>query len=323
MRRREFITLLGGAASLPFTARAQQAPVIGILGISNSQSDAFRVTAFNQGLNETGYVNGKNVALEYRWAENKYDQLPALATELVQRRVAVIVTIGSEAAIAAKTATKSVPIVFAIAGDPVNFGLVDSLNRPGGNATGVSILLHAITAKQFEILQETMPKADLIGLLANPSNPNADSDIKAAEAAAASLGHKVIVVRASDQNNLETAFTTLIEQRVGALLVEADLFLFSHIDQIVALATRYRLPTLCPYRNCPAAGGLMSYGVNIADGHRLQGIYAGRILKGEKPADLPVQQAVKVQLVLNLKTAKSLGITFPLSLLGRADEVIE
>jgi len=326
LKRRSFLASLGGAAVWPLAAGAEQTalPVIGILGTSNPQSDAFRLTAFKQGLNETGYVDGRNVAFEYRWAENKYDRLPALATELVHRQVAVIVTLGATAAaIAAKTVTKSVPIVFSVAGDPVNFGLVDGLNRPGGNATGVSVLLHLITAKQFEVLHEAVPKTDLIGLLVNPSNPSSDSDIKAAEAAAASLGHKVILVRASEQSNLETAFATLIEQRAGALLVTADLFFFSQIDQIVALAARYQLPTLCAYRDCPDAGGLISYGVNVADAHRLQGVYAGRILKGKKPADLPVQQSVKVELVINLKTAKALGITFPLSLLGRADEVIE
>jgi putative tryptophan/tyrosine transport system substrate-binding protein len=234
-----------------------------------------------------------------------------------------MVTLGTAAALAAKAATKSIPIVFSIASDPVKHGLVDNLNRPGGNATGVSVLLHLITAKQFEVLHETMAKTDLIGLLVNPTNPSSDSDIKEAEAAAASLGHKVIVVRAREQNNLETAFATLIDQRVGALLVAADLFLFSQIDQIVALAARHQLPTLCAYRDCPAASGLMSYGVNIADAHRLQGVYAGRILKGEKPVDLPVQQSAKVELVVNLKTAKALGLTIPSSILFRADEVIE
>jgi ABC-type uncharacterized transport system substrate-binding protein len=288
IKKREFIALLAGAAAAwPLAARAQQSvtPVVGLLGGGTSEADAFRVKAFRQGLSETGYVEGRNVAFEYRWAEGHYDRLPAPATELVRSRVAVIVALGPTLSVlAAKDASGTIPIVFAIGAEPVKFGLVASLNRPGANVTGVSTLFNVIVEKQFEMLQETVPKTGFIGFLVNPANSNTASDTKDAHAAALALGQKLIVVGASVESEIETAFATLAEQR---------------------------------------AGGLMSYGANLADAYRWQGIYTGRILKGEKPADLPVQQSVKVELVINLKTAKTLGLTVPLPLLGRADEVIE
>jgi putative ABC transport system substrate-binding protein len=327
MRRREFLGVLGGIlAARPLAARAQQPamPVIGLLSAGGLDADAFRVTAFRQGLKETGYVEGRNVALEHRSADDHYDRLPALAAELVRSQVAVIVALGATAsALAAKTATSTIPIVFMIGGDPVKFGLVTSLNRPGGNITGVSVLFNLIVPKQFEVLKEAVPKADLIGLLANPANPNAESDTREAQAAAEALGRKLVVVQASTDSNLEPAFATLANQRVGALLVAADVFFRNRIDQLMSLVARHELPTLCPWRECAVAGGLLSYGASIADAHRQQGIYAGRILRGEKPFDLPVQQSTKVEMVLNLKTAKALGLNMPTSLLVRADEVIE
>jgi putative tryptophan/tyrosine transport system substrate-binding protein len=326
MRRREFITLLGGtAATWPLAAHSQQPamPVIGLLVPGTSEADAFRVSAFRQGLNETGYVEGRNVAFEYRWAEDHYDRLPALATELARSQVAVMVALNTNSALAAKAASATIPIVFVIGADPVKLGLVTSLNRPGANVTGISVLFNVIVEKQFEILQETVPMAGLIGLLVNPTNSNTGSDTKDAQAAALALGQKMVVVKASEESELEAAFATLVKQQAGALLVAADVFLRSRIDKLVALTARHQLPMLCPWRECPTTGGLMSYGASVADGYRLQGVYAGRILKGEKPADLPVQQAVKVELVINLKTAKALGLTMPTALLVRADEVIE
>ena len=327
MKRREFITLIIGLAmAWPLIARAQQPtmPVIGLLGGETSETDAFRVNAFRQGLSETGYVEGRNVAFEYRWAEGHYDRLPTLATELVRSRVAVIVALGAlPSVLAAKEASATIPIVFVIGADPVKVGLAANLNRPGGNVTGVTNLSAMIVEKRFEMLQETVPKAGLIGFLVNPASSAVASTTKDAHAAALALGQKIIVVRASVESEIETAFATLFEQRASAVLVAADVFLRSRVDKIVALAVRHQLPMLCPWRECPTAGGLMSYGASLADAYRWQGVYAGRILKGEKPADLPIQQSVKVELVINLKTAKTLGLTVPLPLLARADEVIE
>jgi ABC-type uncharacterized transport system substrate-binding protein len=326
MKRREFITLLGGAvATWPVAARAQQAamPVIGLLGGATSEADAFRVSAFRQGLSETGYAEGRNVKLEYRWAEGQYERLPLLAADLVSQRVAVIAATFLPAALAAKAASKTIPIVFVTGADPVKLGLVASFNRPGGNVTGISVLFNVIVKKQFEMLWETVSTAGLIGVLVNPANSNAVGDTQDAQAAALALGQKTIVVRASTESEIETAFGTLVEQQAGALLVAADVFLHSQIEKLVDLAARHKLPMLCPWRECATAGGLMSYGANLADGYRWQGVYVGRILKGEKPADLPVQQSVKLDLVINLKTAKALGLEIPPTLLGRADEVIE
>ena len=326
MNRRGFITLLGGAAAWPLAARAQQPaiPVIGYLGGLSRDTLAPRLAAFHKGLGETGYVEGRNVAFEYRWAEGQYDRLPALAAELARRQVAVIAALGGDApAHAAKAATTAIPIVFAVTADPVRSGLVSSLNRPGGNLTGVNFLLNVIAAKQFEVLQEAVPKPGTVGFLVNPSGPEAESAVSEVRAAAQALGHELLVANASSEREIDAAFAMLAQRRIGALLVGNDVFFYSRREQIVALAARHAIPTIYQVREYTQAGGLMSYGTNVDDAQRLAGVYVGRILQGAKPADLPVQQAVKVELVLNLKTAKTLGITFPLSLLGRADEVIE
>ena len=326
MKRREFITLVGGAVAWPLAAGAQQPaiPVIGYLGGLSRDTLAPRLAAFHKGLGETGYVEGRNVAFEYRWAEGQYDRLPALAAELTRRQVAVIAALGGDAtAHAAKAATTAIPIVFAVTADPVRSGLVSSLNRPGGNLTGVNFLLNVIAAKQFEVLQEAVPKPGTVGFLVNPSGPEAESAVSEVRAAAQALGHELLVANASSEREIDAAFAMLAQRRIGALLVGNDVFFYSRREQIVALAARHAIPTIYQVREYTQAGGLMSYGTNVDDAQRLAGVYVGRILQGAKPADLPVQQAVKVELVLNLKTAKTLGITFPLSLLGRADEVIE
>ena len=327
MQRREFITLLGGAATMwPFAARAQQAamPVIGFLCSGSRESDAPRLAAVQRGLDESGYVVGRNASAEYRWAENQNDRLVALAIDLAQYPVTVIVAIGTTpAALAAKAATSTVPIVFAIGGDPVEIGLVSALNRPGGNATGVSFLNRVIVAKQVELLHEAVPGGAVIGFLVNPTNPYADLDVRDAQAAADALGQKLIVVKAAAESDFEKAFVALAQGRAGALVVAGSLFFNDQRERLVALATRAAMPAMFPWREAAAAGGLMSYGASIPEAFRQAGIYTGRILKGEKPADLPVQQSTKVELVINLKTAKALGLGFPLSLLGRADEVIE
>ena len=326
MRRREFITLLGGAAAAwPVVARAQQAmPVIGFLGSGYPQSDAFRVTAVRQGLIEAGYVEGRNVAFEFRWAEDQYERLPALAAELVRREVAAIISIGGiTSAVAAKAATATIPIVFATGGDPIQMGLVASLNRPGGNITGVGFLTNTLVAKEFEVLRETVPRAALIGFLVNPTSANAANETKNVLAAAKSVGQKLPVVQAYTDSQLEAAFVTLVQQQAGALVVGGDPFFLSRRHKLVELAARQRIPTIYNLREYAVAGGLMSYGTSITEAHRIAGLYAGRFLKGEKPAELPVQQSTKVELVINLTTAKALGIDMPHSLLARADEVIE
>jgi len=327
VRRREFITLLGGAAAAwPLAAGAQQPamPVVGFLGAGSRESDAYRAAAVRKGLIEAGFVEGRNVAFEYRWAEDQYERLPALAADLVRREVAVFVAIGGiTSAIAAKSATATIPIVFEIGGDPIGMGLVASLNRPGGNITGVSFLTGTLVAKQFEILHETVPKTALIGFLVNPTNPDADNETKSARAAAGSVGQKIAIVQARKDSELETAFATLVQQRAGALVICADPFFNNQRDKLVELAARQKVPAIHSLREYAAAGGLMSYGTSITEAHRLVGLYAGRILKGEKPADLPVQQSTKVELVINLKTAKALGLTVPPQIVARADEVIE
>jgi putative tryptophan/tyrosine transport system substrate-binding protein len=327
MRRRDFITLLGvAAAAWPIAARAQQPtmPVVGYLGGLSRDTYASRLAAFHKGLNETGYAEGRDVAIEYRWAEGQYDRLPRLAANLVDRRVSVIAALGGDApAHAAKAATTTIPVVFAVTADPVKAGLVASLNRPGGNVTGVNFLLNMIPAKQFEVLHETVPKASVFGFLINPSGPEAESATDDVRAAGQTLGHEVFVAKASSEREIDSAFADLAQRRVGAILVGNDVFFYSRRDQIVGLAARYAIPAMYNVREFAQAGGLMSYGTSVDDAQRLAGVYVGRILQGAKAADLPVQQAVKVELVLNLKIAKTLGITFPISLLGRADEVIE
>jgi putative ABC transport system substrate-binding protein len=326
MRRREFTTLLGGAAAWPRAASAQQPamPVIGLLGSESPEADAFRVAAFQKGLNEAGYIEGRNVMFVSRWAHGQYDRLAALASDLVRLPVSVIAAIGlSPAALAAKAATTSIPIVFAVGGDPVGMGLVASLNRPGGNLTGVSFLVSMMEPKRLELLHEAVPNAAAIGFLVNPNDVYAESQTSEMQAAAAAIGQRLLVVKASIDSDLETMFATLVQQRTDALCVEADQFFLSRRDRLVALAARHGLPAIYNAREYVAAGGLMSYGTSLADAHRLMGVYAGRMLKGEMPADLPVQQSVRVEMVINMKTAKALGLTFPITLLGRADEVIE
>jgi len=325
MRRRDFISGLGVAAAYPLGVRAQQAamPVIGFLGTGSAESDAFRAIAFRQGLSESGYVEGRNLAIEFRWADGQYSRLPGLAAELVDRSVVAIAAGALPATLAAKAATSSTPIVFANGNDPVRLGLVASLNRPGGNITGVSFLVNMLAAKHLDLLREMVPKAELIGFLVNPKNPNAEIDTREIRAAAKLLAQKLLVAEASTADSIEKALATLAQERIGALCIHADAFFTSRYQQLAALTARYAIPSSFYLREFVTAGGLMSYGPSIADAYRQAGIYVSRILKGEKAADLPVQQAVKVELVINLKTAKSLGITLPITLLGRADQVIE
>jgi putative ABC transport system substrate-binding protein len=328
MRRREFTTLLGGAvASWPLVARAQQ-PAMPVIGYFRStDSSAPYLAGFLRGLKENGYVEGQNVAIEYRFAEGQYDRLSTLATDLVRSRVAVIHATDNAAALAAKTATATTPIVFAIGGDPVRMGLVASLNQPGGNITGVSFLATDTVAKMLEVLHKMVPSASVIAALVNPANPNSDTDAKEAQKAAHLLGLQLQVLSVRNEQEIGLAFASLVELRVGALVIEGDpLFAVSRLSlgsQIIAQAARHAIPAIYQASSFADAGGLMSYGSNVEDLFRKVGIYAGRILKGEKPADMPVQQATKFELVINLKTAKALGLTIPPTLLARADEVIE
>jgi putative tryptophan/tyrosine transport system substrate-binding protein len=325
MQRREFIAfVVTTAATWPFAVRAQQAlPVVGFLDPTSLNKYAPFVEAFRKGLQELGFTEGHNVTIEYRWAEGQYPKLPELAAELVQHNVAVIVATGITAARAAKAATSTIPIVFNTGGDPIKFDLVTSFSKPGQNVTGVASLGKILVAKQLEVLHEVVPRADTIAFLVNPNNAVAGLDTSDVRAAGDTLGKKLIVVEAGTKSDLDKAFTTIVEQHGGALVVQTDPFFLGQRDQIVALAARHAVPAIYYLRDYPAAGGLMSYGTSLSDALRLVGNYTGRILKGEKPGDLPVQQSVKTELVINLKTAKALGLSVPVGLLNAADEVIE
>jgi putative ABC transport system substrate-binding protein len=327
MRRRQFISLLGGAAATwPLAARAQKPaiPVIGVLNGASPETNAANKAAFLQGLKETGYVENQNVAIEDHFADFRNERLPALAADLVRHRVSVIYTFGGPAAsIAAKAATATIPIVFATGGDPVGLGLVASLNRPGGNITGVSFLLNALGSKRLELLRDLAPTASAIGFMVDPTNSNSVPEAKDIQDAAAALGRRLIIVKASTEREVDAAFATLVQQRADALIVAAQVFFTSRQDQLLALAQRHALPAIYGNREFVAAGGLVSYGTSLADSHRLAGVYVGRILKGEKPADLPVMQSTKFELAINLKTAKALGLTVSNQMQLLADEVIE
>jgi putative ABC transport system substrate-binding protein len=329
IERRKFLATLGGAVAWPLAARAQQKamPVVGFLNAASPDVSAHVVGAFRLGLNETGYVEDRNVAVEYRWAENHYDRLPALAAELVDRRVSVIATgRNTLAALAAKAATTTIPIVFLMGGDPVKAGLVTSLNRPGGNVTGVTTLNVEITPKRLEVLRELLPTTSIMAVLINPLNNPAivEAERRQAQEAANTLGLQMIhVLQASTERDLDDAFSTLIQRRAGGLVITADTFFSGKSAELAALAFRHAVPTISPYREFVAAGGLMSYGGSVTELYRLIGVYTGRVLKGEQPANLPVQQLTKVELAINLKTAKAFGLTVPNSLIGRADEIIE
>jgi len=330
MRRRDFITLLGGAglllAAKARRARAQQPvmPVIGFLNYGSVETTTERVAAFREGLKDAGYVEGRNVAIEFRWAEGQYNRLPALARDLVHRQVNVIVAAATVTALAAKAATSTIPIVFVgVGSDPVKIGLVASLNRPDNNVTGISILSVPLAVKRLEMLSEMVPAATTFGFLTNPKNPNSEVTLREMPTAAAALGRNLLVVKASDDADLEVAFSTLIAQRVGALLVDADPFFFTSRDRLVALALHHDLPASYEYRDYVLLGGLMSYAADASNTYHQAGIYTGKVLSGEKPADLPVTQPTKYQLVINLKTAKTLGLAIPQTLLVAADEVIE
>jgi putative tryptophan/tyrosine transport system substrate-binding protein len=323
--RREFITLRGGASTWPLAVRAQQGvmPVVGFLGSTSPDLYAHVVRSYRQGLAEAGYVEGRDVAIDFRWAESQYEGLPALARELVDRRVNVIAAGGLPAAVAAKAATTTTPIVFSIGVDPVAFGLVASLNRPGGNMTGVTNLNLELGSKQLEVLRELLPAATSMAALVNPTNPNADAHSSDLQAAARKLGIELHILHASSERDFDAVFTSLVRTRAGALVIGSDPFYVSRSKQLGALTARHAVPAIYQFREFVEGGGLLSYGSSITDAYRLVGVYTGRILRGEKPADLPVQQSAKVELIINLKTAKALGLTTPLSLLGRADEVIE
>jgi putative ABC transport system substrate-binding protein len=327
IRRREVIAALAGAVGFPLRVSAQPptSSVVGFLRNTSAEDSAHLIDAFHKGLSEAGYVEGRNVRIEYRWTGGQADQLPALAAELAARRVSVIVTLGNTQAVrAAKAATSTIPIVFMVGPDPVELGLVKSLARPGGNLTGVFNLNQQLAQKWLEVLHELVPGAETFALLVNPANPATTERYTAAmQAAAQKLGLRIHVVQASTQRDFDTAFASVREQRAGALAIAADALFVSRVDQLAALSLRHGVPALYPFREFAAAGGLASYGTELADTYRLAGVYTGRILNGEKPAELPVQQATKVELVLNLRTAKALGMTVPQALLARADEVIE
>jgi putative ABC transport system substrate-binding protein len=328
MKRRDFLGVLGGAATAwPLTARAQQPamPVVGFLHSRSPEDSAYLVAAFRRGLASQDYSEGQNVAIEYHWAQGRYEQLPALAINLVSRKVTVIAAGGGEpAALAAKAATASVPIVFVIGGDPVKLGLAASLNHPGGNSTGVSLLTTVLEAKRLGLLHELVPSAAVTAMLINPKLPHtAQGQITEVEEAARTIGQRIRILKASTEVELEAALATLISERMNALLVAADPFFDTQRARIIAVAAQHRVPAIYQFREFAVAGGLMSYGISLTDAYRQLGVSVARILKGEKPADLPVVQSVKFEFVINLKTAKALGLTVPPTLLARADEVVE
>jgi len=325
MRRRKFVALLGGVAAWPFAARAQQKamPVIGVLNTGSLNPSSPFMDAFRQGLSEAGYVEGQNLAIEYRWAEGHYDQLPALAANLVDRKVDLIMASSPPSALAAKSATSTIPIVFRSGADPVGDGLIASLAHPGGNLTGVSFIADELTAKRLALLSELVPRAGVIALLMNPNNATAERVIRDVQEAARTNGLQLHVLKASSEREIDSAFASLVQLHVDALVVGADPFLSTRREQLVTLASRRAVPAIYAWREFAAIGGLISYGSSLTAAFRLVGAYAGKILKGTKPADLPVEQPTKYELVINLKTAKALGITVPPTLLASADEVIE
>jgi ABC-type uncharacterized transport system substrate-binding protein len=326
MRRRNFIALLGGATTWPILARAQQPemPMIGCLNSAAAAPIAHLLAAFRRGLSETGYIEGQNVAIEYRLAEGQYDRLPALAADLVNRRVSVIATGGGTvSALAAKASTATIPIIFISDSDPVKIGLVASINRPGGNVTGIHQLTAGLEAKRFGLLHELVPSATTIAVLVNPNYSNAEAQIREVQDAARTLGLQLHILKASSESDFDATFSTVIERRAGAILIASDPFLFSRRNQLVALAARHAVPAIYQFRECAAVGGLMSYGTRITDSYHQVGVYTGRILKGARPADLPVVQSTKFEFVINLKTAKSLGLTISPTLVAQADDVIE
>jgi putative ABC transport system substrate-binding protein len=327
MQRRRFISLLGGAAvAWPFVARAQQStmPVVGFVNLASAKGYAPQVSAFLKGLSEAGYVVGRNVAIEYRWAEGRIDRLPAMVADLVHRQVAVIAASTTPAALAAKAATTTIPIIFETGGDPVQLGLVPSLNRPGGNVTGVTQTNWEITPKRLQLLHELVPTASVIAILVNPANPTvSETTTKAMQAAAPSVGLELHILNASTERDFDGIFAKLNQLRAGGLVIGQDPFFTVQREHLAALTVRHAVPAIFYGREFVAAGGLLSYGADVADAYRLAGNYTGRVLKGEKPADLPVQQVTKVEMYINLKTAKALGVNVPNTLIGRADEVIE
>ena len=326
MKRREFILALGGAAALPIAARAQRPalPVIGFLRSTTAASAKHLVAAYLRGLKEAGFVDGQNVAIEYRWADDQNDRLPALAADLVHRQVTVIAALTTPSALAAKATATTIPTVFVTAGDPVRLGLVASLNRPGGNVTGVTLTNAEVAPKRLQFLHELVPAATVMALLVNPANPSlAESQSREGMSAARTLGLELQVLKASTERDFDEVFAKLLQLRAGGLVIGADPFFTSQIERLAKMAVDHGVPAIYEFREFARAGGLLSYGAELTDAYRLAGNYTGQILKGGKPSDLPVQQSTKVELVINLKTAKALGITFPLSLMGRADEVIE
>ena len=327
MKRRQFITLLGGAAAnWPLTARGQKAamPVIGILNSGSPDASASLIQSLRTGLGETGFVEGQNLTIDYRWSNGRYDVLPALAADLVRERVAVIVAGGTAApALAAKAATATIPIVFTSGDDPVKIGLVPNLNRPDGNVTGVHFFLTELSAKKLGLLRDLMPQLAVIGLCLNPSSQNAGAQLADVQVAARELGLRIEVANASNEREIDSAFATLAERKIGAVIVTSDPFFFTRRNQMIGLAAHHRIAAVFPFRTFVADGGLMSYGTSITDAYRQAGVYVGRVLKREKPADLPVVQSTKFELVINLKTAKALGLTFPSGLISIVDEVIE